>query len=143
LHLFKSSTLCRRPGRYAGGSSSGPRSTVMQFCAVPDFRGTLNTILPVRRRSDPYPYQASMWHISFVPGQCPPGGKSGKRRRLNLRMPHHRHDQIDLDNGRPGRREWSMKLLHIFVIINQQIWHSAIFRLNIRNAFIDRNIKNA
>jgi hypothetical protein len=38
LHLFKSSTLCRRPGRYAGGSSSGPRPTVMQFCAVPDFR---------------------------------------------------------------------------------------------------------
>ena len=29
LHLFKSSTLCRRPGRYAGGSSSGPRSTAL------------------------------------------------------------------------------------------------------------------
>jgi hypothetical protein len=29
LHLFKSSTLRRRPGRYAGGSSSGPRSTAL------------------------------------------------------------------------------------------------------------------
>ena len=33
----------------------------------------------------------------------PSGGKSGKRRRLNIRMPHHRHDQIDLDNCPPEK----------------------------------------
>jgi hypothetical protein len=39
LPLFKSSTLCRRPGRYAGSSSSGPRSTALNRYSNP-LKGT-------------------------------------------------------------------------------------------------------
>jgi len=137
LHLFKSSTLCRRPGRYAGGSSSGSRSTALNRYSNP-----LNGIAVLRSTE-------LMWHPEYhvareekirslpIPSfevAYPVRSRAMSARRqkwraetANCRIPPLRYDQIDLDNGRPGRREWSIRLRYIFVAITQQLWHSAIF----------------